>query len=117
MVASTMPHELPLPEPWASKGWKAKIFDLEGPEEPHLTVRFRALKWRISLRSGAFLDREPPGRDVPPAVVSHVHDNLPALVIAWDQMFPKNRVLSPEPEPEGVAGKPRTKKSKKRRQK
>jgi len=111
-----MPHELLLPEPWTSQGWKVKIFDVEGPEEPHVTVRFRARAWRVSLRSGNFLDREPPGRDVPEEIVSNVRDNLAALVTAWDTLHPSNVVKSPEPEAEEVPEKPKTKKRKKSRQ-
>ena len=112
-----MPYELPLTEPWASQGWKAKIFDVEGPEEPHVTVRFRVRAWRISLRSGDFLNSDPPRRDVPDGVVSYVHEHLPALVTVWDRMQPHNLVRSPEPEAEEVPEKPKVKKRKKRSKK
>jgi hypothetical protein len=112
-----MPFDLPLPEPWSSRGWQAKIYDKEGPEEPHVTVRFRAARaWRFSLRSGDFLDREPPARDVPKAVVDALRENLADLVAAWDQMFPSNVVQSPEPNEADVPPKPKGKMPKKPQQ-
>lgn len=32
-----MPFKLDLPF-WEARGWKVKIFDKEGPEEPHVNV-------------------------------------------------------------------------------
>ncbi|SRR6266571_1093730 len=59
-----MPFALKLPEPWASRGWKAKIRDRERLEPPHVTILHKTSAWRFELRSEKFLDREPdpPGR-------------------------------------------------------
>ncbi len=51
-----MPYTLPLAKTLRKAGWQVKIYDAEGPEEPHVSVFRRGSKWRISLRTGEFLD-------------------------------------------------------------
>jgi hypothetical protein len=66
---------LTLPEPWASRGWKAKIRDRERLEPPHVTVLYKTSAWRFGLRTEAFLDKEPSPKDVPEEVIGAVRSN------------------------------------------
>jgi hypothetical protein len=87
-----VPYALRL-EPWASQEWKVKIFDLEGPEEPHVTVYRRASpRWRLNLRTGRLMDREPLARDLPPGLLRAVVAHLDELRAAWDRLHPNNPV-------------------------
>jgi hypothetical protein len=108
-----MAEELDLPEPWASQGWKAKIRDREGPEEPHVTVLHRTHAWRFSIRRWRCLDTEPAERLVPRDVRDFVESNLATLTEWWDRKYPKNPVRSPEDAPEAKPKKPKRKQRKK----
>ena len=89
-----VPYELRL-EPWVSQGWKVKIFDLEGPEHPHVTIYRRATsRWRLNLRSGRLLDRAPAARDLPPGLLDDVVARLELLRVEWDRLHPENPVGS-----------------------
>lgn len=90
-----MPFELPLPARWAAQGWRAKIREREGPEEPHVTILHGTLGWRFSLREWRCLDADPPARLVPEAVLEHVRAHVPILVAAWDAKYPSNLVRTP----------------------
>jgi hypothetical protein len=92
-----MPYELPLPA--ALTPWKVKILDNELLfEEPHVTIRFKAKHWRLSLRSGKFLDKTPSPSDVSPAVLATVQSKLEFLGKEWDKRFPTNPVSPLESE-------------------
>lgn len=91
-----MPFSLPPPEPWASHGWKVKIRDRERVESPHVSVMHRTRTWRIDLRTGAFMDAEPPPGVVPRAVAKHVHDHLGLLARAWDRTYPEDPIRRAE---------------------
>jgi|GEM_PF-418121 hypothetical protein len=93
-----MAEELPLPEPWASQGWKAKIRDREGPEEPHVTILHGTRAWRFSIRRWRHLDDQPPTRLVPEGLLGYVHARLSTLIGWWDRKYPNNPVQSPEEE-------------------
>ena len=95
-----MPFTLNLPEPWGSRGWKVKIRDRERLEPPHVTILHRTRAWRLDLRSGRFLDKEPAPNEVPKEVVDEVRSKLTLLRQEWDRMFPENRVFSPESDDE-----------------
>jgi hypothetical protein len=71
-----VPFALTLPEPWANRGWKAKIRDRERLEPPHVTVLYKTSAWRFDLRTEAFLDKEPSPKDVPEEVIGAVRSNL-----------------------------------------
>ena len=87
-----MPYALRL-EPWASQEWKVKIFDVEGPEEPHVTIYRRASpRWRLDLRTGRLMDREPRARDLPAGLVAAVVAHLDELRAAWERLHPTNPV-------------------------
>lgn len=78
-----MPFALSLPD-GVPAGWSAKIYDNELPEEPHVTVRFKYKRWRISLRTGAILDPDPPHRELDASVYDHVKAKLNVLSAQWD---------------------------------
>jgi hypothetical protein len=98
-----VPFALTLPEPAASRGWKAKIRDRERLEPPHVTILHKTRAWRFDLRSGTFLDREPDPKAVPEEIVAAVRSNLDLLRQEWDRMFPENPVLSAQHEHERKA--------------
>jgi len=83
-----MSYSLPLPKMF--KQWKVKIRDRERVEPPHVTVLRKTEAWRIDLRTGRFMDAEPPPEDVPEALVKFIMANWRALQEQWDAMYPKN---------------------------
>lgn len=91
-----MPFSLRLPDAWAAHGWKAKIREDERNEEPHVSILFKLWTWRMSLRTGNFLDASPPPRDVPAGLVGCVWAQRDLLREMWDQKYPENVVFSTE---------------------
>ena len=98
-----MAFQLGLPEPWASRGWKAKIRDRERMEPPHVSVIFKGSTWRLNLRTGHLLDKEPPPADLPTDLLAVVRSNIPLLIDEWDRMYPENPVISGKPTPRSGA--------------
>jgi hypothetical protein len=95
-----MAFSLPLPSPWDHQGWKLKIRDRERLEPPHVTVLHRSRAWRWNLRSGGFMDADPPPNDVPTEIVVFIERSLVTLRPAWDAMYPTNPVESLESDDE-----------------
>lgn len=91
-----MPFSLPLPQPWDSQEWKVKIRDRERLEPPHVTVLHRSRAWRWNLRTGGFMDADPPPGDVPKEIVAIVVENMARLRAEWDAMYPSNPVARRE---------------------
>lgn len=91
-----MPFSLPLPEVWERQRWKVKIRDRERLEPPHVTILWRTRAWRLDLRTGRFLDREPDPAEVPKGLLDVVRRHWPALQEAWDRMYPVNPVSGGE---------------------
>jgi hypothetical protein len=87
-----MAFALPLPSSVADQGWKVKIRDRERLEPPHVTVLHRTRAWRWNLRSGEFMDVDPPASDVPNEIVELITANLVLLCSEWDRMYPSNPV-------------------------
>jgi hypothetical protein len=87
-----MAFALPLPAPWTSQQWKLKIRDRERLEPPHVTLLHRTRAWRWDLRSGGFMDVDPPPSDVPVELVQFIERNLRTLRSEWDRMYPRNPV-------------------------
>lgn len=84
-----MPFSLPLPDMF--RDWTVKIQDKEtGREEPHATFQRRGRRYRISLRTGDFLDEDPPQTDIPEELVGLVRDqqNLERLRDEWRRIYP-----------------------------
>ena len=52
-----MAFSLPLSPQLTQARWKVKIFDKENREPPHVTIVRGLQKWRVNLRTGAFMDR------------------------------------------------------------
>jgi hypothetical protein len=93
-----------LPQRYARQGWKLKIRDRERTEAPHVTVLFRTKAWRFGLRELRFLDREPPPREIPEAILDCIADQFLDLVGAWDEIYPFNKVASEDEEDASVDG-------------
>jgi len=89
-----VPFELSLPAAMSNGGWKVKIRDKERNEPPHVTIISGTRAWRWGLREQNWLDKEPPGREVPADVVAFVKANLAELISAWDSKYPENPVTS-----------------------
>ena len=87
-----MPYSLTLPAALASQGWKVKIREDERLEPPHVTIIRGLSTWRISLRTGAYLDRKPDPSDVPGAVRAQVDSAMTTLVTEWNAKYPSNPV-------------------------
>ena len=86
-----MAFSLSLPEPWASRGWKAKIRDKERLEPPHVTVLHKTRAWRIGLRELGFLDASPQAKNVPDELCAYVEENSKVFRDAWNRMYPETR--------------------------
>ena len=91
-----MAFSLPLLQPWDSQGWKVKIRDRERLEPPHVTVLHRSRAWRWNLRTGGFMDADPPPADVPKQIVAVIVENLARLRAEWDAMYTSNPVTPRE---------------------
>lgn len=93
-----MPFSLRLPDAWAKLGWKAKIREDERNEEPHVSILFKLRTWRLSLRTGEFLDSDPPPRNVPRELAEWVWKSRALLREQWDEKYPENVVFSTKEE-------------------
>lgn len=91
-----MAFSLSLPAALVAQGWKAKIRDRERTEPPHVTVIHRTRAWRVDLRTGRFLDREPDPNDVPKELLDELTRQSALLRRTWDEMYPENPVESKE---------------------
>jgi hypothetical protein len=67
-----MAFSLSLPAALVAQGWKAKIRDRERTEPPHVTVLQKTRAWRVDLRTGRFLDKEPDPNDVPKELLNEL---------------------------------------------
>jgi len=94
-----MPHDVRLSKVLEKAGWKVKVFDNEGAEEPHYTIMRKTQRWRVSLRTGHFL--VPPGggwNDIPEQVKAAIHagNELERMRQYWDARNPHNPVKGAE---------------------
>lgn len=76
----------------SAAGWKVKIRDKERVEPPHVTILHKTRAWRFGLRESAFLDRDPPPKEVPDSVLDAVRVNTSRLIEEWNAMYPDNPV-------------------------
>lgn len=89
-----MPFELSLPAEFSQSRWKAKIREKETLEPPHVTLLQRTQAWRINLRTGEFMDRQPDPSEVPEALIEFLKGDevWKQLCEAWDRKYPGNKV-------------------------
>jgi hypothetical protein len=89
-----MPYTLPIPKRLLAAGWRAKVFDDEGPETPHVTIQYKTEKWwRVSLRSQGLM--VPPGgkwSEIPADIRQAVEEHLAKMRTYWDDRNPHNLV-------------------------
>ena len=94
-----MPYQVPLERRLRREGWKAKIYDREGPEAPHVTILRGTKAWRVGLRDKTFL--VPPGgswNEIAPAVKEAIDKDWDNLVTAWNMGNPFNPVKGEDDE-------------------
>lgn len=87
-----MPYELQLSKGLKRAGWKVKIRDAERLEEPHVTMVRNLRSWRLSLRTGEFLDRGDKWSDIDVDVRETIHQNWDGLQQEWDLKYPHNPI-------------------------
>ena len=89
-----MAHQVPLSKRRRQEGWKAKVYDNERKETPHLTVtRGPEDEWRVSLRDKSCL--VPPGgtwSQIPEDVRLDIEADWEACIAYWDATNPGNPV-------------------------
>jgi 2'-5' RNA ligase len=91
-----MAFALALPGRWAHEGWKVKIRDDEPSKQPHVTLLRKRQSWRMSLRTGVFLESDPDPAQVPEELVEYVWGRRQVLRTRWNEMYPENPVFSQE---------------------
>jgi hypothetical protein len=98
-----VPFELSLPEAFRRARWKVKIREKETREPPHATILRSTQAWRINLRTGEFMDRQPDPADVPAELLDHVRSEpvWKSLCEAWDEKYPTNPVRGEEEQDDG----------------
>jgi hypothetical protein len=89
-----MPYELNLAARPKKAGWKVKIRDAERLEEPHVTIIWKFIAWRLSLRTGKFLEEDQSWKDVDEGVREAIEAEWGTLQAAWDALYPHNPVSS-----------------------
>lgn len=99
-----MPVELSLSNKLKRARWKVKIREKERLEPPHVSVINGANTWRIGLRTGVFLDKEPDPDEIPEELLEYIRSGKlndeqtvwEWLCEKWDEKYPDNRVASAE---------------------
>lgn len=96
----SMPYVLRISKALRKAGWTVKVYDREGPETPHVTIRCKAKTWRVSLRGREFLFPGGTRGELP----DELWETLTADVVwqemerYWDARNPHNPVTSEESE-------------------
>jgi hypothetical protein len=91
-----MPYNLLLPDTLRQAGWKVKIHNLERLEPPHITIYRKMRKWRLSLRTEAFLDKGDKWSQIDEMVKKAIEESWESLQAEWDRMHPGNPVRGDE---------------------
>ncbi len=95
-----MPYDVPFSKTLRRTGRQVKVYDCEGPETPHVTIRYKAEEiWRVSLRDGAFI--VPPGggwKAIPVEIKVAVENHWKELQLYWDKQNPHNPINSKDDE-------------------
>lgn len=81
-----MPFSLSLKEVLRKAGWQVKIYDAEGPEEPHVSIFRRGKKWRVSLRTGNFLYPGGKWSEIDDDVKAAIQRGWSTLQAEWDRL-------------------------------
>ena len=97
-----MPVELALPRDLRQRKWKVKIREKERMEPPHVSIIRGTSTWRISLRTGKFLDKMPDPGEVPEELLDYIRLGRRSanqtvwewLCEQWDAKYPKNPISS-----------------------
>lgn len=89
-----MPHDLNLPAGLKKVGWKVKIRDAERLEEPHVTILWKFKTWRLSLRTGAFLEKGQSWSQIHAGVRQAIEADWKELREKWDALYPHNPISS-----------------------
>lgn len=89
-----MPINFHLPTSLQNAGWKIKIREKETLEPPHITILHGTQAWRINLRTGEFMDKQPDPDDVPEGVTAFIQkqSNWQLFHKKWDKKYPMNPV-------------------------
>jgi hypothetical protein len=89
-----MPYRVQLSRVLRKAGWTAKVYDAEGAEEPHVTVRAKTKTWRISLRTGNLLDAAGRMSEIEEDVLAAIRDpnTIQAMTGYWNSRNPHNPV-------------------------
>ena len=89
-----VPFDLPISAALRKARWKVKIREKESREPPHVTILRGTRAWRISLRTGEFMDRQPDPAEVPDEIIDHIktEENWTLLCDQWDEKYPANPV-------------------------
>jgi hypothetical protein len=61
-----------------------------------VSILFKLWTWRLSLRTGEFLDARPHPREVPAELVEWVWECRELLRARWDEKYPENVVFCKE---------------------
>src|SRR6056297_2728823 len=93
-----MPYKLTLAKALRLAGWKVKIHDAEGAEEPHVTIYRKLRKWRLSLRTGHFLDPGDKWSEIDDDVKSRIMNakNWKTVQKEWDKLHGRYNPISSE---------------------
>lgn len=89
-----MPYSLDLEHVLAQAGWKVKIHDAEGPEEPHVTIYKKLRRWRLSLRTAEFLDQGDKWSQIHKKVRAAIENEWHTIQDEWDRLHPHNPISS-----------------------
>jgi hypothetical protein len=89
-----MPYTLTLSKTLRKAGWQVKIYDAEGPEEPHVSIFRKGRKWRKSLRTGEFLDEGDRSSQIDDNVRAAIERNWETLQKEWVKIHGKVNPIS-----------------------
>ena len=96
-----MPYDFTLPAKLANAGWKVKIHDAEGAEEPHVTIYKKLRKWRVSLRTKKFLDKHDKWSQIDKELKKEVDAAWKTLQKEWDKIHGKVNPISSKDNDDG----------------
>lgn len=91
-----MPYSVSLKATLRKAGWQVKIYDAEGSEEPHVSIFKRGRKWRISLRSGNFLDEGDKWSQIDDDVRTTIEAQWETLRSEWNKLHGAHNPISSE---------------------